>query len=104
MEHLTSGSKKHRINDYLEIVDLWTEQEFKENLRLSRLSALHLIDEFEQSEHFPKHAFGMKPISAKISFLLFLWFMSNTKLLRTMSDRFDISISSVFRILRRIEN
>ncbi|XP_011647517.1 uncharacterized protein LOC105433771 [Pogonomyrmex barbatus] len=101
MEHLTSGSKRHRINDYLEIVDLWTEQEFKENL--SRRSALHLIDEFEQSEHFPKHVFG-KPISAKISFLLFLWFMSNTESLRTMSDRFDISISSVFRILHRVEN
>lgn len=30
--------------------------------------------------------------------------MSNTEPLRTMSDRFDISISSVFRILRRVED
>lgn len=30
--------------------------------------------------------------------------MSNTEPLRTMSDRFDISISSVFRVLRRVEN
>jgi len=62
------------------------------------------LDEFEQSEHIPKHTFGMKPISAKVSFILFLWFMSNTEPLRTMFDRFDISISSVFRILRRVEN
>ncbi|KAL6253782.1 hypothetical protein P5V15_015595 [Pogonomyrmex californicus] len=81
MEHLTSGSKRHRINDYLEIVDLWTEQEFKENLRLSRRSALHLI--------------GKKcMIREKYSMIS----------LRTMSDRFDISISSIFRILRRVEN
>ncbi|XP_025074765.1 uncharacterized protein LOC105429991 isoform X1 [Pogonomyrmex barbatus] len=95
MEHLTSGSKRYRINDYLESVDLWTEQEFKENLRLSRRSTLHLINkkyEFEQSEHFLKHAFGMKPISAKISLLFFMVhvkLISNTEPLRTMSDTFD---------------
>ncbi|XP_039313249.1 putative nuclease HARBI1 [Solenopsis invicta] len=104
MEYLTSGNRRHRINNYIEIVDSWTEQEFKEHLRLSRCTALHLIDKFEQSEHMPKQTFGMKPISAKLSFLLFLWFMSNTEPLRTISDRFDISISSVFRILRRVQN
>jgi len=58
----------------------------------------YILDEFEQSEHIPKHTFG---ISAKVSFIFFLWFMSNTEPLRTMSD---ISISSVFRILRRVQN
>jgi len=43
MEYLTSGSRRHRINDYLEIIDLWTEREFKEHLRLSRRSVLQLI-------------------------------------------------------------
>ncbi|XP_018373892.1 PREDICTED: LOW QUALITY PROTEIN: putative nuclease HARBI1 [Trachymyrmex cornetzi] len=104
MEYLTSGTRRYRIYEYIEIIDLWTEQEFKEHLRLPRHLVLHLIDEFEQSEHFPKHAFGTKPISGKINILLFLWFMSNTEPLRTMSDRFDIFISSVYRILRRVEN
>lgn len=104
MEYLTSGNRRHRINNYLDIVNLWTEREFKEHLRLSRRTVLHLIDEFEQSEYIPKHTFGIRPISAKVSFLLFLWFMSNTEPLRTISDRFDISISSVFRVIRRVEN
>jgi len=43
MEYLTSGSRRHRINDYLEIINLWTEREFKEHLRLSRRSVLQLI-------------------------------------------------------------
>ncbi|XP_044596825.1 protein ALP1-like isoform X2 [Cotesia glomerata] len=35
-------------------------------------------------------------------FLVFLWFLSNTEPLRTLADRFDISISSVHRVLRRV--
>lgn len=46
--------------------------------------------------------FGKKPISAKLSLLLFLWYIANTEPLRTMADRFGISISSVFRVLRRV--
>lgn len=53
------------------------------------------------SGFIPSHPFGVKPISAKLRFLLFLWYMANTEPLRTMADRFNVSISSVFRVLRR---
>jgi len=43
----------------------------------------------------------VKPIEAKVSFLIFLWHLANTESLRTISDRFDVSISSVFRVIRR---
>lgn len=58
----------------------------------------------ELSDYIPSHSFGTKPVSAELSFLLFLWYIANTEPLRTLSDRFDVSISSVFRILRRIVN
>lgn len=100
--HLMNNRRRHRIENYLQIVDLWTDQEFKENLRLTRHSASVLITELELSGIIPSHSFGIKPISAKLSFLLFLWYMANTEPLRTMSDRFNVSISSVSRILRRV--
>lgn len=31
-----------------------------------------------------------------------MWYLANTEPLRTISDRFDVSISSVFRVLRRV--
>lgn len=34
--------------------------------------------------------------------MLFLWYIANTEPLHTMADRFGISISSVFRVLRRV--
>lgn len=102
MHYLMNGRKRHRVEDYLHIVDSWTDQEFKEHLRLNRYTALILIEEFQLSGYIPSHSFGVKVISAKLSFLLFLWYIANTEPLRTMSDRFNVSISSVFRVLRRI--
>lgn len=102
MHHLMSGRKRHRVEDYLQVVDSWTNQEFKEHLRLNRHTAIILIEELKLSDYIPSHSFGVKLISAKLSFLIFLWYIANTEPLRTMSDRFNVSISSVFRVLRRI--
>jgi len=35
MHHLMSIRKRHRIENYLQVVDSWTNQEFKEHLRLN---------------------------------------------------------------------
>jgi len=75
---------------------------WRENILKQRIFVLILIDELEASAFIPLHTFGRKPISAKLSFLLFLWYITNTDPLRNMSDRFSISISSVFRVLRRV--
>lgn len=102
MRHLINGRRRHRVENYLQIVDSLTDAEFKEHFRLNRNTASILIEELETSAFIPSHTFGRKPISAKLSFLLFLWYIANTEPLRTMSDRFNISISSVFRVLRRV--
>ncbi|XP_024892965.1 putative nuclease HARBI1 isoform X2 [Temnothorax curvispinosus] len=102
LNNLMNGRKRHRVEDYLRVVDSWTDQEFKEHLRLNRRTALILIEELKVSHYIPSHSFGVKLISAKLSFLIFLWYIANTEPLRTMSDRFNVSISSVFRVLRRI--
>ncbi|XP_018359046.1 PREDICTED: putative nuclease HARBI1 [Trachymyrmex cornetzi] len=102
MRYLFSGRKRYRVEQYLEIVESWTEQEFKEHMRLPRQIVFLLIAEFETSVFMPNHLYGSKPISAKLSIFIFLWFMANTEPIRTISDRFDISISSVFRIIRRV--
>lgn len=60
------------------------------------------LDELQESGFIPSHSFGVKPIEAKLSFLIFLWHLANTEPLRTISDRFNVSISSVFRVIRRV--
>ncbi|XP_011144149.2 uncharacterized protein LOC105185963 [Harpegnathos saltator] len=102
MKYLISGCKRHRVEDYLHVVDSWTDLEFKEHLRIKRNLAIRLIDELHESGFIPSHSFGVRPIEVKLSFLIFLWHLANTEPLRTISDRFDVSISSVFRVIRRV--
>lgn len=43
MKYLISGRKRHRVEHYLHIVDNWTDLEFKEHLRVERITAIRLI-------------------------------------------------------------
>lgn len=43
MQYLSCGRKRHYVENYLQLVESWTEYEFKEHLRLSRQTALQLI-------------------------------------------------------------
>lgn len=43
IKYLTTGRKTRKVENYLPIVESWTESEFKEHLRLSRKTAYQLI-------------------------------------------------------------
>lgn len=44
MKFLTSGKKRRRIENYLDIINSWSDLEFKQHLRINRRTALILID------------------------------------------------------------
>ena len=46
--------------------------------------------------------FGRAPIPLRQQVLAFLWFISNSEVIRTVSDRFDVTMSSLDRIIRRV--
>ncbi|KAG6459505.1 protein ALP1-like [Manduca sexta] len=94
--------RRKRVDDYLHIIDSWTDSEFKNRLRLSRKTAYRLIDELEKSGFIASHKFGLKPLEPKLCFYIFLSFIANTEPLTPIATRFDISISSTFRVIRRV--
>ncbi|KAL0098972.1 hypothetical protein PUN28_020912 [Cardiocondyla obscurior] len=49
LKYLISGCKRHRVKNYLDIVDSWTDLEFKEHLRIERTTANKLIDKDSRS-------------------------------------------------------
>lgn len=102
MQLLFRGERRYRIQNYLDTVNRWSDAEFREHLRLERLVAYEQIDALSRSEYIPSHDFGKPKITAEWSFLMLLWYVSNTEPLRTVADRFDVSISSVFRVIRRV--
>ncbi|CAH2074392.1 unnamed protein product, partial [Iphiclides podalirius] len=94
--------RRKRVDDYLHIVESWSDSEFKSRLRLSRKTALRLIDELDKSGYIASHKFGLKPLEPKLCFYIFLSFIANTEPLTPIATRFDISISSTFRVIRRV--
>ncbi|CAH2086687.1 unnamed protein product [Euphydryas editha] len=94
--------RRKRVDDYLHIVDSWSDTEFKNRLRISRKTAYRLIDDLEKSGFIASHKFGLKPLEPKLCFYIFLSFIANTEPLTPIASRFDISISSTFRVIRRV--
>ncbi|XP_071577572.1 uncharacterized protein [Temnothorax nylanderi] len=99
---LIQGRRRSKVQGFLDTVHLYSDTVFKEHFRLQRRTAYLQIDMLQQSDFIPSHSFGMRKISAEWSFLIFLWYVANTEPLRTLGDRFDVSISSIFRVIRRV--
>ncbi|XP_011266305.1 protein ANTAGONIST OF LIKE HETEROCHROMATIN PROTEIN 1-like [Camponotus floridanus] len=99
---LMHGKRRSKVQGFLDTVHLYSDATFKEHFRLQRHTAYLQIDILRQSSFIPSHSSGMRKISAEWSFLIFLWYIANTEPLRTMGDRFNVSISSIFRVIRRI--
>ncbi|XP_049866971.1 uncharacterized protein LOC126367485 isoform X2 [Pectinophora gossypiella] len=94
--------RRKRVDDYLHIVDSWSNAEFKNRLGLSRKTANQLINQLEKSGFIASHKFGVKPLEPKLCFYIFLSFLATTEPLTPIATRFDISISSTFRVIRRV--
>lgn len=43
LKFLTSGQRRHRVKNYLELINSWSNEEFKQHMRISRQTARMLI-------------------------------------------------------------
>lgn len=80
----------------------YSDEEFRSHFRVSREIATNLAARFEGSAHFntQKNEFGK--ISSFDHILIFLWFAGHhSASFRDVADRFDITISSLWRIIER---
>lgn len=69
---------------------------------ICQLSMEFVSDDLEKSGFIASHKFGLKPLEPKLCFYIFLSFIGSTEPLTPIAGRFDISISSTFRVLRRV--
>lgn len=59
-------------------------------------------DSLHASGFTPNHPDGKEKKSAELSFLLFLWFVSNDQVHRVTANDFGCGTTTVFRIVRRV--
>ncbi|KAJ8909232.1 hypothetical protein NQ315_002068 [Exocentrus adspersus] len=77
-------------------------KEFMEHFRVSRNIAVEISERFAHSEYFHYQSGGNSKISGYDQCLIFLWFIGHqTASFKDVADRFDISISSLHRIINR---
>ncbi|KAJ8911490.1 hypothetical protein NQ315_010862 [Exocentrus adspersus] len=89
-------------NYITETVENYNEQEFIEHFRVSRNVLNSLEEQFAESYWF-KYQTGNSKICANNHVLIFLWYAGHqTASFRDVADCFDISISSLFRVIRRV--
>lgn len=86
-----------------EIVQQYSDGVFLEHFRISRRVYNNLSEQFEVSEFFPTSLGGSEKITPSKHILIFCWFAGHqTASFRDVSDRFDVTISSLFRVIRRV--
>ncbi|XP_036150262.1 protein ANTAGONIST OF LIKE HETEROCHROMATIN PROTEIN 1-like [Monomorium pharaonis] len=103
LHFLNNGRRRQRVEDFLQVVHAKSNEEFREDFRLTRPIVYLLLESLETSGFIPLHDYGKKK-SAELCLLMTLWFLNNKEPHRTLANLFNISLSSVFRIIRRIIN
>ena len=76
---------------------------FRSHFRMTRTTFELLAQMIIPSEHIPNgNAFGWPVVEPDKQIAMALWMMANKETHRQISDRFDVSLSSVSRCFRRV--
>ena len=93
-----------RIRGYFEVtVPVYELDVFRLHFRLTRTTFELLAQMIIPSEHIPNgNAFGRPVVEPDKQITMALWMMANQETHRQISDRFDVSLSSVSRCFCRV--
>ncbi|KAB0805677.1 hypothetical protein PPYR_02647 [Photinus pyralis] len=93
--------KKHvRVQNYVNIVDIYSHEQFRRHFRLSRTTA-ELCD-LENANVLPTHTYGREKVCTRKAFYMSVWYLANEETYRQISDRFDVSESAAWLIIRNV--
>ena len=95
-----------RISEFFEeTVPLYHGDVFRSHFRMTLSTFETLCQLLAPSEHIPKgNAFGRRPIDPQKQIAVAVWALANQESCRQISDRFNITMSSVSRCIRRVAN
>jgi len=93
-----------RIQEYYEAtIPSYLPSEFKSHFRMTQGTFQLLSNEIMQTGRIPLgNPSGRPPVPPEKQILTFMWIMANQEPVRAVADRFNITVSSVHRTLRRV--
>lgn len=84
-------------------VPRYSLDEFKGHFRMTRETCERLVQAVLATGHIPiANRFGRKKIEPSKQVLIYIWCMANQEVTRLVADRFNVTYSSVTRVLHRI--
>ena len=102
-ELLLPFRRKPKNEDYMETITRYNDEEFRGHFRIIREVANNLIERFQNSEYYHHQSGEYGKIEPSKFVFVFLWFAGHqTSSFRDVSDRFDIALSTLFKIIRRM--
>ncbi|KAJ8948005.1 hypothetical protein NQ318_011893 [Aromia moschata] len=101
---LLQGIPKIKNENYLdETVPNYDEETFFMHFRIGRQHVIRFAEQFENSNHYKTQSGLHGKISSLHQVIIFIWFLGHqTSSFRDVADRFNISISSLHRIITRV--
>lgn len=115
-DHLTSSDEDFEellevleipksLNYFEEIVPKFSDAEYSTHFRVSRHMSQQLAERFGTSEYYHHQEGDSMKVTPLKYILVFLWFSANESVsYRDVADRFAISHSTLFKIVRRVTN
>ena len=92
----------NRVVDYFEVtVNIYSPGEFQSDFNRAQRSCEQLCQEVINTGHIPMSNRGREHITSKKQVLTFIWMMANQESSQSVADRFNITLSSLHRVLKR---
>lgn len=94
----------NRTQDFFEIVvPRYSPDVFSSHFRMTRTTFAELCRVISRTGRInTNNSFGRQPIPLEKQVLGFLWFVANSEVIRSVSDRFDVTLSTMHRILNHV--
>lgn len=105
-EENANGQARARVQHFIETIHQYTETEFKNHFRLRRNTTNNLVDmytHFCTEQEQPRNG-GRAKLEAEKKIFIFLWYMANTITFRQLSNLFDCSQSSAWRVVAHVSS
>lgn len=91
------------VNYFEEIVPQFSEEQYQQHFRVSRTVSEQIADRFEMSNYFHHQEGDSQKVSPLKYITVFLCFSGNEAAsFRDVADRFNISKSTLYKIIRRV--
>ena len=88
---------------FTDTLPTYSMDEFKGHFRMTKGTCEALVREIVATGNIPVgNRFGRKSIDPTKQVMIYLWCMANQEVTRLVADRFNVTLSSVTRILERV--